>query len=145
MFTPVAFFAFNRPWHTNETLKSLSHNKIAINTEIFAFIDGERCNDEIFLVDNVEKIIKSYSSNFKKINICRSSENLSSARNKILGITNVLSKFDSVIVLEDDIFVSKYFLEYMNKSLKTYKDIDKVWHVNGFNYPNQSNLYHDWL
>ena len=40
MYSPVAFFAFNRPDHTNETLKSLSQNEISRNTEIFAFIDG---------------------------------------------------------------------------------------------------------
>ena len=77
MYTPVAFFAFNRPYHTNESLKSLSQNKIAINTEIFAFIDGVKNNNELHLVDNVEKIIKSYSNKFKKITIFRSSENLS--------------------------------------------------------------------
>ena len=143
MYTPVAFFAFNRPYHTNESLKALSQNKIAINTEIFAFIDGAKRNHEQHLVDNVEKIIKSYSNNFQKITIFRSSENLSGNTMKRIHLSNLFSKFERIIVLEDDNLVSKYFLDYMNKALTRYKDIDKVWQINGYNYPNASTLYHE--
>jgi len=141
MYSPVALFAFNRPYHTNKTLKFLSENKISKDTEIFAFIDGARNNKEIHLVDNVEKIIRTYSNNFKKITISRSKMNLSAPTNKRIGISNVLSKYENIIVLEDDICVSKYFLEYMNEALIKYKNFQKVWHINGFNYPNQSNLF----
>ena len=143
MYTPVAFFAFNRPYHTNETLKSLSQNKIAIDTELFAFIDGTKKNHELHIVDNVEKIIKSYSNNFKKITIFRSPENLSGNTMKRIHLSNLFSKFESIIVLEDDNLVSKTFLDYMNKALIRYKDVDKVWQINGYNYPNQSTLYQE--
>lgn len=143
MYAPVAFFAFNRPYHTNETLKSLSQNKISINTEIFAFIDGAKKNHERHLVDNVEKIIKSYSKKFQKITILRSSENLSGNTMKRIHLSNLFAKFESIIVLEDDNLVSKYFLSYMNEALIRYKDVDKVWQINGYNYPNQSTLYQE--
>ena len=52
-----------------------------------------------------------------------------------LSSSKVLSKFECVISLEDDICVSKHFLSYMNNALKIYKDEKKVWHINGFNYP----------
>ncbi len=143
MYSPVAFFAFNRPYHTEKTLKSLIENKISINTELIAFIDGARNNTEIHLLDSVEKIIKSYSSNFKKLTINRSEKNLSTATTQRINISNVLSKHENIIVLEDDVCVSKYFLEYMNKALEKYKDIKKVWHINGYNYPIKSNSYQD--
>lgn len=143
MYSPLAFFAFNRPYHTNETLRALSKNEISINTELFAFIDGPRKNNEIHLVESVEKIIQSYSSHFKKITISRSDQNLSAPRIKRINISTLLYKYENIIVLEDDICVSKYFLDYMNKALSKYKDIKKVWHINGFNYPNKSNLYED--
>ena len=141
MYSPVALFAFNRPYHTNKTLKYLSENEISKETEIFAFIDGARNNTEIHLVDYVEKIIRTYSNKFKKITISRSNQNLSESTNKRIGISNVLSKYENIIVLEDDICVSKYFLEYMNNALVKYKNFKKVWHINGFNYPNESNLF----
>ena len=135
MKSPIAFFAFNRPYHTNETLKSLSLNSEAKQTDLYAFIDGPRKISEIQLIDNVEKIIKSFNNKFKSVSIYRSEVNQGGAINQKRGISKVLSKFECVISLEDDICVSKHFLSYMNNALKIYKDEKKVWHINGFNYP----------
>ena len=44
-------------------------------------------------------------------------------------------KYPAFILLEDDVIVSKNFLEYMNLSLNKYKN-SNVFHVNGFNYNN---------
>ena len=140
MYSPIAFFAFNRPFHTLKTLKYLSKNEAAKETEIFAFIDGPRNNTELHLIDNVEKIINSFSNMFKKITISRSLKNLSADTNIRTGVSDVLSKYKSVIVLEDDICVSKYFLDYMNKALDKYQNNKEVWHINGFNFPYKSNL-----
>ena len=70
-YSPIAFFAFNRPYHTYETLNSLSKNSEAKNTDLYAFIDGHRKISEIHLIDSVEKIIKSFSNKFKTITINR--------------------------------------------------------------------------
>ena len=135
MTSPIAFFAFNRPYHTLKTLNSLSDNPEINQTDFYAFIDGPRKNSEIQLIDNVEKIIRSFESKFKSLTVYRSESNLSGAINQKRGITKVLSDYDSVISIEDDIYVSKYFLAYMNNALKIYKNSKKVWHINGFNYP----------
>ena len=135
MKSPVAFFAYNRPYHTLETLKSLSINPEAIKTDLYAFIDGPRKLSEIQLIDNVEKIIKSFSSKFNSLTIQRSEINQSGAINQKRGISSVLSNYEKVISLEDDIYVSRYFLSYMNKALDIYKNNKKIWHINGFNYP----------
>ena len=119
---PVAFFAYNRPFHTYRTLKYLSLNKEAISTDIYAFIDGKKKNSEIHLIDNVEKIIYSFLPNFRNIKISRSNENLSCGINIKNGVTKVLRNNESVIVLEDDIIVSEFFLSYMNKALNLYKN-----------------------
>ena len=135
MKSPIAFFAFNRPYHTNETLKSLSLNSEAKQTDLYAFIDGPRKISEIQLIDNVEKIITSFANKFKSVVVYRSELNQGGAINQKRGISKVLSEFESVISLEDDMLVSKHFLSYMNNALKIYKDEKKVWHINGFNYP----------
>ncbi len=135
MNSPVAFFAYNRPCHTFKTLKSLSENVEAIETELYVFIDGHKKNSEMQLVDNVEKIINSFGSKFKSIKIERSEINLTGGLSQKRGISKVLSIHESVICLEDDIYVSKQFLFYMNNALKTYKNQKKIWHINGFNHP----------
>lgn len=133
--SPVAFFAFNRPYHTFETLNSLSLNKEAKETNLYAFIDGHKKISEIHLIDAVEKIIKSFSEKFKSITINRSQINLTGGTNQRRGISKVLENNETVISLEDDIYVSKYFLSYMNKALKIYQNEKEVWHINAFNYP----------
>ena len=55
MTSPIVFFAFNRPYHTLQTLKSLSDNQEANQTDFYVFIDGPRKTSEIQLIDNVEK------------------------------------------------------------------------------------------
>ncbi len=136
---PVAFFAYNRPFHTYRTLKYLSLNKEAISTDIYAFIDGKKKNSEIHLINNVEKIINSFLPNFRNIEIHRSHENLSCGINIKNGVTKVLRNYESVIVLEDDIIVSEFFLSYMNRALNLYKNEKEVWHINGFNFPIKNN------
>ena len=134
-YSPIAFFAFNRPYHTYETLNSLSKNSEAKNTDLYAFIDGHRKTSEIHLIDSVEKIINSFSNKFKTITINRAKFNLSCSPNIKRGISEVLSKYETVITLEDDIVVSKYFLSYMNNALVIYKNQTEVWHINGYNFP----------
>ena len=44
-------------------------------------------------------------------------------------VTSVLETHDRVIVLEDDLIVSPYFLRFMNEALEVYKDTEEVCHV----------------
>ena len=90
MTSPIAFFAFNRHYHTIETLNSLCNNQEISQTDFYAFIDGPRKTSEIQLIDNVEKIIRSFESKFKSLTINRSEINLSGAINQKRGITKVL-------------------------------------------------------
>ena len=135
MYAPIAFFCFNRPYHTYRSIINLSQNKEAKDTDLIAFLDGPREAKELIKVESVEKILISNSHLFKSFKIIKSSKNLSSALNIRKGVTEVLSKYKSVIVMEDDILVSKNFLHYMNASLEKYENYKDVWHINGYNYP----------
>jgi hypothetical protein len=51
------------------------------------------------------------------------------------GISHVLSKHETVIVLEDDICVNQNFLEFHNTCLQKYKENQEVWYVSAFVIP----------
>ena len=51
------------------------------------------------------------------------------------GVTQVLSKYESVIVVEDDIVTSPFFLSFMNESLKRFRDDDRVISIHGYFFP----------
>ena len=133
-YAPIILIVYNRKFHTERTVKALSMNTLAKESELFVFADGYK-NDEDKLrvsevVDYIEKI-----KGFKNIHIYKSSKNQGLAKSVLNAVTSVLKQFDSVIVLEDDIVTSPYFLKYMNEALEYYKDIKDIGSISGFNYP----------
>ena len=44
-------------------------------------------------------------------------------------------EYGRIIVLEDDIVTSPYFLKYMNEALNRYEDEERVMHISGYIYP----------
>lgn len=77
---------------------------------------------------------------FKTIKIVHREYNMGLAKSIISGVTETLNKYDTVIILEDDIVVSPNYLEYMNKALEKYKDEDMVQSVTGYCYPIKEDL-----
>lgn len=134
MTAPVILFGFNRPEHISKTLEALEANELADQTELFIFIDGPRTDSDIPSIKEVETVC-SKKRNFKNVSILKRTSNFGLARSIIKGVTDTLEKFESVIVLEDDLITSKFFLRYMNENLERYKNEDKVWNIHGYKYP----------
>src|SRR5262249_25972633 len=67
-------------------------------------------------------------------------QNCGLAGNLTSGISEVLGRHDSVIVIEDDILVSRHFLRFMNEALALYRDEPRVGSISGYCYPLQGEL-----
>ena len=128
---PVVIFTYNRPWHTQQTLEALQKNQLANESELFIYSDAPKNNDDVENVISVRKYIKTLDG-FKKIKIIERDENLGLANSIIDGVTEVVNEYGSIIVLEDDLITSPYFLYFMNKNLTLYKNNDKVGSVTGY-------------
>jgi hypothetical protein len=50
-------------------------------------------------------------------------------------VSQILAASNTVIVLEDDLVVSKYFLKFMNEGLMKFSDDDRVISIHGYVYP----------
>ena len=46
-----------------------------------------------------------------------------------------MNGYGKIIVLEDDLITSPYFLRFINEALEFYKDEEKVMHISGYIYP----------
>jgi hypothetical protein len=57
------------------------------------------------------------------------------AESIIDGVTRVVNEFGRVIVVEDDLVTSIYFLQYMNEVLNLYEKEEKVASIHGYVYP----------
>ena len=141
--SPIAFFAYNRPIHTKKTLKYLKKNKLANKSLIYIFLDAPKDKKSKNKVIEVKEIINNIKGFKKKIIILRK-KNFGLANNLIQGISYVVKKHGKIIVLEDDILTSPYFLEYMNDALNLYKNENKVAAVSGYSYP-INNKYNDYF
>jgi len=51
--------------------------------------------------------------------------------NIVENVTKLIDQYGKIIVIEDDCFLSKYFLKYMNEALLMYENEERVMHVSG--------------
>lgn len=131
---PIALFCFNRPNHLNETLKYLKKNDLINKSRIYIFSDAPKEKKDFKKVEMVRSIIKNLIGFKEKIIFFRKN-NYGLAKNIISGINYVFRKENKIIVLEDDLIVDKFFLEYMNKNLDYYKQNHNVASIHGYIYP----------
>ena len=132
--SPIILFVYNRPWHTQQTVEALQKNELTKKSELFIYSEAPK-NDAIKKsVDEVRAYIKTING-FKKVTIIEREKNWGLADSIIDGVTNIVNRYGKIIVLEDDLVTSPYFLKFMNEALEFYKDEKKVWHISGWNYP----------
>jgi hypothetical protein len=72
---------------------------------------------------------------FRSIKLIERAENMGLAANIIDGVTQVVNEYGRIIVLEDDLLTSSFFIKYMNEALTMYEDVDEVISVHGYVYP----------
>ena len=134
---PVAYFGYNRPVHTRQTLEALSKNPLAAETTLWIFLDGakDRINEkERMAIDEVRKIV--YEKQWcKEVFVVLSQINKGLFASVTDGISQTVNAFGKVIIVEDDVLVSEGFLAFMNDALDLYEDTESVMHVSGFSRP----------
>lgn len=138
MTAPVAMFVYNRVDNTQKTIEHLLRNTLAKDTELFVFSDGGKDNESWKAVNEVRDYLRKVKTEtgqthaLKSMTIIERPENFYLERNITEGIAQVFENYDRIIVLEDDICTSPYYLQYMNDAFEIYKDEPKVMHVAGF-------------
>lgn len=130
-FAPIALFTYNRADKTQRAVESLLMNVEAKDSDLFIFSDGAKNEKAIEGVEENRKYIHTISG-FRSITIIEREKNWGLANSLIAGITDVINKYGRVIVVEDDLILSPYFLKFMNDGLEKYKDDDRVSSISGF-------------
>lgn len=131
---PIALFVYNRPQHTERTIKFLQENDLAGKSSLFIFSDGAKSKSEEENVAEVRALIKKVDG-FKSVKVFERKENAGLANSVIEGVTKLIKDYDQVIVLEDDLIISPHTLRYFNDALNRYRDEEKVMHIGAYMYP----------
>ncbi|NMB57377.1 glycosyltransferase [Candidatus Beckwithbacteria bacterium] len=138
---PIILFVYNRPQHALKTLEMLQKNDLASQSELFIFADGAKNQNDDQKIREVRKIIRK-AKDFKKIKITEQNQNLGLKNSIIKGVAEIIKKSKKVIVLEDDILTSPYFLNYMNQALEFYENDKKIAMIGAWS-PKNKNLNQD--
>jgi len=136
---PIVLFVYNRPWHMRQTIEALQKNELAEVSELFIFSDGPKSEADKEKVLEVREYIKTIPG-FKSVTLIKRERNIGLAQSIITGVTDVINRYGRIIVLEDDMVTSPYFLKFMNEALEFYKDAEKVVCVHGYIYPIEAKL-----
>jgi len=131
---PIVVFTYNRPEHTLRTFNALLENPLANESDIIIYSDSAKTANHNKSVDEVRSLLSEITG-FRSKKVIHRDKNFGLAESIIQGVTEVLQESEKVIVLEDDMVVSPYFLEYMNEALEQFVEDDRVISVHGYVYP----------
>lgn len=144
--TAICLFVYNRSGHTKQVLKSLSLCNNFEKFPLYIFSDNFKTfkkNDKLD-VNLVRNEILKFKKENNNIFIKFSKTNLGLYKSLTKGISYVLRKYTSVIVLEDDLVFDKNFLNFMYRSLEKFRNKKNVLQISGYSYPincNSSDAY----
>lgn len=134
---PIVLFVFNRPVHTQRVLNSLQQNFLADESLLYIIADGPKANastQDKQRIAEVRKVIRS-SAWCKEIVIREKERNEGLAASVIATVTELLEKHGRLIVLEDDLVLSKYALQYFNFSLNYFENNQQINCIHGYSFP----------
>lgn len=124
---PIVVVAFNRPKSLSRILKSLDGAKFDRN-DIPLIISIDKGDNA-----DVLKVAEDFQWRYGEKIVIYQKENLK-LRKHILKCGGYALEYGSVIILEDDLFVSPYFYEYTMKALKFSEDKEYIGGISLYNH-----------
>ena len=137
--SPILLFVYNRPAHVRRCIEALRQNAQAAESELFVYSDAAKDAEAEEAVRQTRLYIKSITG-FKEVHLTEREKNWGLARNVIDGVTTLVNRFGRVIVLEDDLVVAPYFLQFMNEALTVYQDEPRVGHIQACDFTQDPSL-----
>lgn len=125
----IVVAAYNRPRSIRRLLTSLRNAKISEPARLIISIDNDEPNNL-----NIKEIAEQFDWPHGPKEV-RYQEKHLGLRKHILQCGDLTREFGSVIILEDDLYVSPYFYEYAVFALEYYKEDDKIGGVSLYNQP----------
>lgn len=132
----ILIFAYNRPEHLKKCLQSLSKNNLYSECEVTICVDGCKNNalpHEIELQQQTVNVAKNENWEFE-ISLIINEHNLGLSKQYFSKIDLLFEKHDNLIVVEDDIILGVYFLDYMKQAFIKYCDETGISMILGYVY-----------
>lgn len=134
---PIALFAYQRLPELQRTVSALQKNTLASESELFIFSDAPKNEAAEDRVRSVRTYLRSIDG-FHSVTIVEREKNLGLASSVIDGVGSLVGSHGAVIVVEDDLETSPFFLSFLNRALTVYAKEERVISVHGYSYPTRS-------
>ena len=132
--TTVCVFAFNREHSLKNTLNDLTKN---INFEKYTchvFVDFPKNKKDLKIHKSIVNIVKTYNKK-NNIKIISRKKNYGLNKNITTGINYIKKKYHKFIILEDDLRLSKNYLNFMQTNLNKFENNNNIFTITGYMYP----------
>lgn len=123
--SPVLISVYDRLDCLKNAIAYLKKNPLSKYTSLYIVSDYAYCNEHIEIIQEIREYINSLSG-FKRVEGIFWDKNKGSFDSVFDAVSYIFSKYDRLIIFEDDILVSNRFLEYMNMALEFYKDDKRI-------------------
>jgi hypothetical protein len=133
-FSPIIIFVYNRLHHLDTLFNSLQKNDLFKKSKVIVFSDGAKNQIDKEKIDKVRELLKKRLIP-QNSEIIENNVNLGLSRNVIGGLNKTFQIYDRAIILEDDLELSPFFLNYMNDALNLYATSENVASISGYMYP----------
>ena len=130
---PVILFTYNRPEHTRRTIEALAANELAAETDLYIYSDAAKKEADRGKVQEIRDYAQTVTG-FANVELRARDVNYGLAKNIIEGVTEIVNRYGTVIVLEDDLVTNRYFLRFMNDGLARYESEPRVTGITGFSH-----------
>lgn len=108
----IVIIAYNRPKSLKNLLNSLARAQHSNESSITLIISIDKSND-----DSVLRVAQNFTWNAGQKIIIAHKVNMG-LKNHVLSCGDLSNKYDSIIMLEDDLCVSPFYFDYVKQSLK---------------------------
>ena len=131
MNTPaIVIFCFNRPSEVLRLFDSLKNCLEFQRLPLYVFIDGARNAQDYDLIEQTVQIVASVDHPTKTVT--HRDRNLGLKSSLRQGISQVLQDHSAVIVLEDDLVLGRFALEYFLGGLERFREKSQVVSICGY-------------
>jgi GT2 family glycosyltransferase len=139
-FSPIIIFVYNRLQHLDTLLNSLQKNDLFKKSKVLVFSDGAKNEIDKDKIDKVRELLKKRLIP-QNSEIIENNVNIGLSKNVIGGLNKIFQIYDRAIILEDDLELSPFFLNYMNDALNLYETSENVSSISGYMYPIESKKF----
>ena len=127
---PIALFIYNRPHHTRRLIAHLQGCAGFHDSPVYVFADGPKDRRDLPAIQETRSEARRLLAG-RAVFVERDT-NAGVDTSVIAGVTELCERHGRVVVVEDDLIVSPYFLQFLNAGLTRYENEPRVMQVCGY-------------